>query len=108
MHDDLAIMGVVPMFEEVNALPGAQRQRAAGNGNAYRNLRQSRFDMGGHVVRAFHGVDNPGHRRIVRGRNKPCKECLQISLDIRVGVFLHQQGTGGVPHEKRQQALFRG
>ena len=52
-------MRPVAVFEQVEALPGAEHGPAAGNRNAERNLGQRRLDVGGHVVRAFGRVNEP-------------------------------------------------
>ncbi len=89
------------MFPEVNALPGAQGQPPAGEGDREVDRGQRGADMRWHVVRAFGRVDKP---RIAIG-NQAFEKPVQIDPDIRIGIFLDQQRGGGVEEMKHGQAL---
>ena len=49
-------MSSVPMFIEPNALPGADIEFSFGDGNSQIDSNELLFDMGGHIITAFHGV----------------------------------------------------
>jgi hypothetical protein len=53
MKHELARMRRAAMFEEINALPGAERGLAVNDGNGKMGLRQRRANMRRHVVRTF-------------------------------------------------------
>src|ERR1700683_1771879 len=56
MECHLATVGRVAMLENINPLPGAQRQTAHTERNCDTGLRQRGPDMSGHVIRSFRGV----------------------------------------------------
>lgn len=58
-----------------------------------------------HVVRAFQHMGEIGHRRVIPWRHEAAEEGLKVNLNVRVGVFLHQQRARGMPHEQGQQAV---
>lgn len=72
------------MFEEVDALPGAEGQTAGDHGDGELGLRQGGPDVGRHVVRALAAVavavGGLGHEALEEG--------LQIGADAGIGVFL--------------------
>src|SRR5699024_3503768 len=51
--DDAAARGAVAELAEINPLPGAEVEPAAGDGNGEFDARERRFGMCGHVVVAF-------------------------------------------------------
>jgi len=93
------------MFEQINALPLAQREPAGHDRNGKRHRRQRRLDVRRHVVRAFVVVRDPAHRGIVGAGHEPAEKLLQVTPYIRVCIFLHAQRTGSVLDEKSEQAL---
>ena len=97
----------VAMFEKVNSLPCSQPHFAILDRNRQADRQHRRFDMRGHVVGAFIGVGEVGHAGVGGGRHQPVKIVLQIGVHFRVGVFLYQQGSRGVLHQQRQQAITR-
>ena len=103
MQHDLAPVRRVAVLEEIDALPGAERQPAGGHRNGERGRRQRRLDVRRHVVGAFAAVDEIAHRRIVGRRHQPPEEGVEVAPHVRIGIFLDQQRAGCVPHEHRQQ-----
>lgn len=89
------------MLEQIDVLPGAERQAAAGNG--YRELRagQDAADMGRHVVGALVGV------AIKRGvfADQAGEKGLQIPQHVGVGVLLDGQRRAGVLAKQGEQAV---
>lgn len=80
------------MFPKVNPLPRAQRQVADPDRYAQVHRRQGRADVGGHIVVAFRGMT----KESIPIRNQPGEKALQIPSHFRVGVFLDEEGGGGV------------
>jgi len=102
MRRHLAPMCRTPMFKQVDALPGSQhhapgvhRDRKLGLGQYGTNVRR-------HVIRAFQRM---AVNRVIF-RHESGKETRQIALNIRVGVFLHDQTGRGMPHKQGQQAIL--
>ena len=60
---------------------------------------------GRHVIGAFSDMAQIAHGRVVGARNEAAEEGLQIVLDVRIRVFLDQQGTGRVTYEQREDAV---
>ncbi|MDT4883857.1 hypothetical protein FQZ97_1199390 [compost metagenome] len=61
MQHDLAAVRPVAVYEQIEALPGAERHAAGIDGDADRDLRQRRLDVRGHIVRPFLRVHHPAH-----------------------------------------------
>ena len=59
--------------------------------------------MRGHVIVPFGSVDEER----VTVWNKTLKEFFQIAPDIRIGIFLNQQGRGGMAQMQREQPILR-
>ena len=53
-------VGSVAVLEEENALPGAECDFAANNGDVFRSAGEAHSDVAWHVVRAFVGMDEIG------------------------------------------------
>ena len=82
---------MVPMFPQVDALPGAQQQFACLKWHADLGRGQSAFDVSGHVIRPL--INMRKHRVSVRGL--PLHERFQIVSHRRIRIFAkHQRGTG--------------
>src|SRR5689334_7005783 len=62
MQNHVAPMRAITVFEEIDALPGAEHQPAVADGNADRNLVQRRLYVSRHVVRPLARMDDPSHR----------------------------------------------
>ncbi len=97
-------MRALSMFEQVNALPGSQRQLALVNWDRKLRLRERRADMRRHVVGPFGGV--PVEARVFR--DQAGEEIGEIGHDVGVGVFLDHQRSRGVLAEHCQEAGFGG
>ena len=82
LKNDLAAVRPAPVLDQINSLPCAQRQSAAGDRHMQRHAIEHRLHMGRHVVGPF-DIMNPG--RIFR--RKPIERSDEIGLHIRVGVF---------------------
>jgi hypothetical protein len=91
----------VAVFEQVDALPAAEREPAVANGNRERNRGECTLDVGRHVVGALRSVRNPLHRRLIRCGHEPAKELDEIAAHVGVGVLLDQQRARRVLHEQR-------
>ena len=88
------------VFPDVDALPGAEGEFTVHDGEAQVHRGQRGADVRGHVVAALAGVLE--ERVAIRG--EPGEEALQVAADFRVGVFLDEQRSGGVPEMQRGEA----
>ena len=100
MQYDAAAVRPLAMFEQINALPGSQRQLALVNRNRQLRLRESRPDMRRHIVRTLGRV--PVQARIFR--DQAGKEIGQVGHHVGIGVFLNHERRRGVLAENSQQA----
>ena len=87
------------MLDEVDRLPGAERQPRVQHRNLKRHRGQHRADMRGHVVRAF-GVVDPA---AVLGR-QPIQRGGEIDPHRRIGIFLNRQRRRRVAAEEAENA----
>lgn len=101
----MAGLSHVPVLKQIDALPCSQQRAAACDGNAQADRKQRRFDMGGHVIRAFIGVGQVRHAWIGAGWDKPPEKVGKVRLHFRVRVFLNQERTGCVPDKQGEQAI---
>jgi hypothetical protein len=88
------------MFPKVDALPGPQRQATTGHRHRKTDGRQRSTHVSRHIILTFSGVN----KQPVTVRYQSTKEALQVSADIRIGVFLDQKRGGGMPDMEGQQA----
>jgi hypothetical protein len=100
MQHDAAPVRPLAMFEQVNALPGSQRQLAFVDWNRQLRLRERRADMRGHVIRTLRRV--PVQARVFR--DQAGEEIGQVGHHIGIGVFLNHQRSRGVLAEDGQEA----
>ena len=91
------------MLEQIDALPGAKRKPALGDGDRQRHGGERRLDVRGHIVRPFGGVHDPAHGRVVGRWHKPAKEGVEVAAYVRVSVLLDQQRAGCVAHEDGEE-----
>lgn len=105
MGGDLSVVRGIAVLKEVNPLPGAQTHLTVLDRNAEADGQKGGFDMGGHVVRAFERVAQIAHAGVIRRRDKAAEIGQQITLHIRVGIFLDQQRGRGVAHHQRQKPI---
>jgi len=78
-------MAYVAVLEEIEPLPGAQRELAALNRYRNRCRSQRRPDVARHVIGTFGGV-SVGSRF---ARDEPAHEVFQIGKHIRIGILLN-------------------
>ena len=102
-YDELACPAVVAKLAEIDALPGAQIQPAAGNGNGDADAAEGRLGVGWHVVSALQRV------LILRTifRHKAIKNRFHIHTDIRVAVLVDAQSATGVLREDIHDTRLR-
>ena len=87
MRYQLAMMTVIPVFKDINPLPGAQCQPMIVHRDGQLGLRQGCLDMGGHIVRSLGAMPV----RAIPGSNAG-KVILQIVAYIGISIFLNGQG----------------
>src|SRR5688500_12727311 len=87
MDSHAAAVGMVAMFPEINALPGAEGEMAAFEGNAEVDGRKRGAYVGGHVVFPFGRVLEDG----ITIRCEAGKDTVEVAADFRVRVLLNKQ-----------------
>ena len=97
--DDAAARGAVTELAEINPLPGAEVEPAAGHGNGEFDARECRFGMCGHVVVAFERVDVVGFALA----DQPVEDGREVRADVGIGVFVDRKTCGGVFDEEMHQ-----
>lgn len=98
-EDEVAGAGGVAVLAEVDPLPGSEEEPASADGDGERRADQRRFDVGGHVVRAFEGVDiGPGLWGDFVDRH------FEVAADVGIGVLIDREGGGGVLNEDMEEA----
>ncbi len=100
MQQHAPVVGRGPVLEQINVLPGSESQPAVQEWDGQMSLRQSGTDVRGHVVGAL------GIVPVVRVsiRDEPLEKGIEVMQHIRVGVFLNEQGGGGVLYKEGEQA----
>ena len=93
-------MGIAPMLEKKNALPGAELHFAIDDRDRFARPRQDHANVRGHVVRAFIIVLIVG----VFG-NELLKKSLDIASGRWRGVLHHGQAATGVLNENRHDSV---
>src|SRR5579871_1466760 len=93
-------MRAAPMLEQVDALPGAEREPALEHGNDQAHLSERGAQMRGHVI---------GSLLIVRIalrilRRELLEETLEVGAHLGCGVFLDQERCGGVRAKDVEQS----
>ena len=91
------------MFEQINALPGSQRQLAFVNRNRELRLSKRSTNVRRHIIRPLGRV--PVQVRVFR--HQAGEEISQVGNDIGIGVFLNHQRSRGVLAEDGQEASLR-
>ena len=104
MRNHAPLVWPVAVFKQINPLPSAQGKSPICDRDTEVCGQKGRFDMRGHIVRAFIGMGQIGHRRVCRGRDQARKEVLQIHLHLGVCVFLNNKTGRGVLDKECQQA----
>ena len=87
MEGNAAAVGMVAMFPEINALPGAEGEMAAFEGNAEVDGGKRRADVSGHVVFPFGGVLEDR----ITVRREAGKDAFEVAAHFRIGIFLNEQ-----------------
>jgi hypothetical protein len=87
------------MFEKIDSLPRSQSESALNDGNRELRAGERGADMGRHVVGAF--VLVPIAPRLL-GR-QAFEKRLEISANVRGGVLLNEQSSGGMPAKQGQE-----
>ena len=101
-NSNLPLMGITAVFEQKNALPGAECHSAVDDGNDFTGAGERHADMTGHIVRTFVGVDKP---RCVF-RHQFIKKYFKITPGTRICILHdHQTGTG-VADKHRYRAML--
>jgi hypothetical protein len=89
------------VFEDIEALPGAQHHAAVLERDRQLGLGQRRADMGRHVVRSLVGM---AIERVAL-RHQPAEIGDQVALHIRIGIFLNDQRGGGMAAEHGEKPV---
>ena len=87
------------MFEEIDALPGAEGELPAIDGDAEVDAGEDGANVGGHVVRPLKGVTELAR---VFG-NEAFEKVFDVGDHIRVVVLLDGERSGGVAAEESEQ-----
>ena len=93
------------MFDEVDALPGAQPRLSIQDGNGQTDRHQRRLDMRGHIVRTLICMGEIRHPGVVGGRHQPVEIGREVALHLGIGVLRDQQAGGGVANEQGQEPI---
>ena len=99
-YGDLPPMRSVAVFEEENALPGAQLHPAFCDRNDFARASENGANVRRAVIATLGRVFEPG--RILR--HEPLEEFLQIAPRGWIGVFRDDEAATGVPNENRNRA----
>ena len=83
---------MIPVFTQINPLPGAHQQFALADGNGQIVTNQTGFDVGRHVVGPF--VSMQVIRRVLR--HHLVEMALQIRTHCWVGIFIDGEAGAGV------------
>ena len=102
LQHDLAPMRPRAVLDQIDRLPGAEREFALQHRDLQRGRRQHGLDVRRHVVGPF-GVMRPSG--ILRRETVQCRR--QIVEHRRIGVFLDRQRRRGMANEQRHRAFAR-
>ena len=102
MSRDDTRMRRVAVFPEINALPRAQRQPTMPHRNGEIDRGERSPNMCRHIIGAFNGVNE----QAVAIRNEAREKGFQVASHIRIGIFLDEQGSRGVPEVKRDETVL--
>ena len=102
-YDELACPAVVAKLAEIDALPGAQIQPAAGNGNGDADAAEGRLGVGRHVVSALQRVlifwTILGHQTV--------EDRFHVHTHVRIAILVDAQSATGVLREDIHEARCR-
>jgi hypothetical protein len=99
MQDDFSAVRRSPVFEEVNPLPGSKHHAPRSNRDGQLRLRERGPYMRRHVVRPFCAVDIA----LAVFWSDCFEKVFEISLNIRIGVFLNEKRGRRMAAEYRQK-----
>ena len=89
------------MLENVNPLPGTQRQIPIIDRNGQAGIRQHGADVGSSIVIAFQCMRVPA----ISFRDEAFHKRFQVGAGGRIPVFAHHQRGAGVRQEQKAQAF---
>ena len=98
VKDDLSAVGAGTVLEQIDALPGAEHKFAVHQRYGKLHLRQSCFEVSGHVIRAF-GIVSVGSRL----RRDAVEIGLQIDAYGGIGVLLDEKRCRRMATENREK-----
>jgi hypothetical protein len=99
---DFTSMWSSAMLGYIDALPGAESERAVDHGDVQRYASDHGLDMRRHIIGPFDVVDPAG---IGRGKAIQCARKIRAHVGIR--IFLDDEGRRRMAHEKEQCTIFR-
>ena len=94
---------IVAELAQVDALPGAQIQASAADGDGEAWPDDARLGMGGHVVSAFERVFVVGLTFL----HQVVEDGLHVGAYVGVGIFVDAQRSTGMLDEEVQQSRLR-
>ena len=90
------------MLGDIDALPGAESERAVDHGDIQGYASDHGLDMRRHIIGPFDVVDPAG---IGRGKTIQCAR--KISAHVGIRIFLNDEGRRRMAYEKEQRTIFR-
>jgi len=95
-----ALVGLIPVLEDINTLPGAEIGLAICDGNREMHRGQRGFDVGWHIVRPLEAV----LIKSVIFRHQLLEKALKIHAYRWIRILLNDQGRRGVVQKDSQEA----
>ena len=99
---DLARVRAAAVFEEKDALPGAEGHAAVDDRDDLAGAGECHADVARHIVGSLERVNEP--RRVFR--HEFFEKHLQVAARRRVGIFHDHEARAGVAHEDRDRAVL--
>jgi hypothetical protein len=100
LQHDLAPVRTSAMLDQIDALPGAERELSPKHRDVQRDAREHRLHVRGHIVRPL-GLMHP---RCARGR-EVIESRQKIGANIGIRILLNDQRSGGVPQVQEECAV---
>jgi hypothetical protein len=88
------------VLDQIDALPRAERERAAGHRHVQGDAGQHGLDVGRHVIGAFNRVHPAGVLR-----RQPAQRRGEIGAHVGIGVLLDDERRRGVAQVNEQHAV---
>ena len=98
MHGDSSLMRRMPVFPQVNSLPGSECGPPLCYGYGQIDCGQRRPNVRRHVVFAFNGMKE----KRITVRREASEEALQIATHVGIGVLLDEERSGGMAQVQSQ------